>query len=92
VSSLDFGNAVTLGGFVIPALRQRRASTVVTMPNGATLVIGGLLQTDDVNTIRAIPLLSKIPIIGELFKRREKQRTESELLISVTPEIVRELE
>jgi pilus assembly protein CpaC len=92
VSSLDFGNAVTLGGFVIPALRKRTATTVVTMADGNTLVIGGLLQTDDVSTVRAIPLLSKIPIIGELFKRREKQRTESELIISVTPEIVRELE
>lgn len=88
VSSLDYGNAVTVGGFVLPALRSRKANTVVTVANGQSLILGGLLQSSDAKTIRKIPLLGDIPIIGELFKHRDFQESKSELVISVTPEII----
>jgi Flp pilus assembly secretin CpaC len=88
VSALDFGNAITVNGFVLPAMRTRKASTVVTMESGRTLVLGGLLQSQDTKNVNKIPLLSSIPIIGELFKHRDFQEGKSELVISVTPEIV----
>ena len=88
VSSLDYGNAVTIGGFVLPAMRSRRATTVVTVGNGQTLLIAGLLQSQDTKVVRKIPLIGDIPIIGELFKRREFQTGQNELVIMVTPEIV----
>lgn len=90
VSSLDFSNAVTLSGFVLPAIRQRKASTVVTMPDGGTLVLAGLIQSEDSKALRKIPVLGDLPIIGELFKRREFQKGESELVIMITPRIIRE--
>lgn len=87
VSSLDFANAVTIGGFVLPALRQRRASTTVTMQNGATLVLGGLIANEQSRNLRRVPFLGDLPIIGQLFRHREFQENESELVIVVTPTI-----
>jgi pilus assembly protein CpaC len=88
VSQLDFANAIIMSGFTVPAFRSRRAETVVHVASGATLVIGGLYQSEDSKAVSKIPLLSDIPIIGEFFKRTSKVRRESELVIFVTPEIV----
>lgn len=88
VSSLDASNSVTISGFTMPALRTRSASTQVTMTNGDTLVIGGLLQSEDAKSIRKIPLLGDLPIIGKLFQRKEFTTGKSELVIMVTPEIL----
>lgn len=87
VSSLDFANGITVSGFEIPALKERSAQTKVTIPDGGTLGIGGLLKKEDSETIRKIPVLSEIPIIGELFKHRTFQEGRSELVIFVTPRI-----
>lgn len=88
VSSLDYANAVEINGFKLPAMRQRKASTVVTMDNGGTLVLGGLIQRDEAKAMTKIPFLGDLPIIGELFRHREFQNGESELIILVTPQIV----
>lgn len=88
VSSLDFGNAITIGGFVIPALRSRKTASELTITAGHTLIIGGLLQSEDVKSVRKIPVLGDLPIIGRLFQRKEFQQGESELVITVTPEIM----
>lgn len=88
VSSLDFTNGVTISGFVLPALRTRKASTVVTVADGEALVIGGLLSSEDSKVVRKIPLLGDLPIIGKLFTRKEFQTGQTELIIMVTPEIV----
>lgn len=88
VSSLDFTNAVRLADFLIPALRTRRVTTTVHMANGESLAIGGLLSSEDVKTVDRVPLLSKIPVIGELFKSRRFTKDETELIILVTPQIV----
>src|SRR5262249_23212099 len=87
VSALDYTNAVTVNGFNLPALTTRRADSVVRIKNGQTLAIGGLLQNDLNKQVKAIPLLSKIPILGELFKDTRFQKGESELVILVTPEL-----
>jgi len=90
VSSLDFGNAIVVSNIVLPALRTRRAHSVVHIGDGQTLVIGGLYQNEISKSVRKIPILGDIPIIGEFFKRTDKQNRESELMIFVTPEIVTE--
>lgn len=91
VSSLDFTNAVETSDFVIPALRTRRATTTVHMKSGESLIIGGLLSSADTKSIERIPLLSKIPVIGELFKSRSFQKEETELVILITPVLQDEL-
>jgi pilus assembly protein CpaC len=92
VSTLDFNNGVTLGGFRIPALTTRRAETEVELRDGQSFAIAGLLdnvsQTDD----SAIPFLSSIPIIGVLFKSKAERATRTELMVLITPRLVRALD
>jgi len=88
VSTLDFGNAISVGGIVLPALKSRKAETKVQIKNGQTLVIGGLFSSEDSKQLRKIPFLGDIPILGELFRSHSTVRRESELMIFVTPEIV----
>jgi len=90
VSSLDFGNGVTLSGVVIPALRTRRTHTIVTVDDGGLLAIGGLIQSEDSKVVDRIPLLGSLPIIGELFRHETKIESRSELIIFVLPQIVGE--
>ncbi len=87
-SSLDYANALTMQGFNIPALRKREASTTVTVADGQTLIIGGLVQRDQSENISKIPILGDLPIIGQLFRHKEFQDGKTELVILVTPQIM----
>jgi len=86
VSALDFANALQLSGFLIPALATRRVETDVELMPGQSFVIGGLLDQRLVESINRIPGLSKIPLLGELFKSRTRSKNNTELLVIVTPE------
>jgi pilus assembly protein CpaC len=88
VSSLDFQNAVQMGGFTVPALRTRQAQTTVRIQGGQTLAIGGLISDEYGQSIQKIPFLSDIPVIGDFFKNKDYQRGLTELVILVTPEIL----
>jgi pilus assembly protein CpaC len=88
VSSLDFSNGLTLAGFQIPALLSRRASTVVEIQNGQTFAIAGLMDNSLAESVRKVPLLGDIPILGHLFKSTSFQRNQTELLVLVTPILV----
>jgi pilus assembly protein CpaC len=88
VSSLDFSNGLTLAGFQIPALLSRRASTVVEIQNGQTFAIAGLMDNSLSESVRKVPLLGDIPILGHLFKSTSFQRNQTELLVLVTPILV----
>jgi pilus assembly protein CpaC len=88
VSSLDYGNALLLSGFRIPALRTRRVETSVDVPTSRTLVISGLLNDERERVRTGVPLLSQLPVIGALFGSTRWQRNETELLIVVTPIVV----
>jgi len=91
VSSLDFGNAIEISGFKIPALRTRKAETTVELGDQETLVIGGLIM-EETNKVRTrIPILGHIPLLGYLFSDTRTVHTESELLIVVSPQLVRSL-
>lgn len=89
VSSLDWNNALDVGDAVIPALKVRRASTHLVVADGATIAIGGLLQNTDVKIVKKLPILGDIPIIGSLFKSDKFERGETELVILITPKVVR---
>lgn len=88
VSDLDFTNAVRASGFVIPSVTVRRATTTVYVDSGQSLAIGGLFSSKSVKVLTEVPLLGKIPIIGELFKSREFREDQTELVILVTPRIL----
>jgi hypothetical protein len=88
-SELDYANAVTLQSVAVPAITTRRADTTVELGDGESFVIGGLVSQATVSSVNRVPLLSQIPVLGTLFKRQEFSRKERELVIVVTPRLVR---
>lgn len=91
VSELDFNNGVTLEGFRIPALSTRRAETEVELRDGQSFAIAGLIDNTAQTDRSAIPILSQIPIIGYLFKSKAERQERTELLVLITPRLVRPL-
>jgi pilus assembly protein CpaC len=91
VSSLDFANGVTLAGFRIPALTTRYAETEVELRDGQSFAIAGLLNNIGQHDVASIPILSQIPIIGAIFKSRARRSEQTELLVLITPRLVRPL-
>jgi len=89
VSQLSAAGAVTIGGTQIPALTTRRAETTVELGSGQSLMIGGLLQNTHDNSIDQAPGLGHIPILGALFRSNGFKRNETELVIVVTPYLVK---
>jgi pilus assembly protein CpaC len=92
VSSLDFANGITLSGFRIPALTTRRAETDVELRDGQSFAIAGLLNNLSQDDTAAIPILSRLPIIGALFKSKGERAERTELLVLITPRLVRPLD
>ena len=91
VSSLDFGNGIELSGFRVPALRSRKAETTIEMKDQETLVIGGLFMEEENRVRTRIPILGHLPLLGYLFSSTRNVKVESELLIVVSPHIIRAL-
>ena len=89
VSELDFANGVSLQGFQIPALTVRRVKTVVELGDGQSFAIAGLLQENIRETVVKYPLLGDIPVLGALFRSTSFQKNETELIIIVTPHLVK---
>ncbi len=89
VSELTSNGAVILNGFQIPALTTRRAETTVELGSGQSFMIGGLLQNKHFNQIDKAPGIGDVPILGSLFRSSRFRRSESELVIIVTPYLVR---
>jgi pilus assembly protein CpaC len=91
VSELDFNNGITLEGFRIPALTTRRAETEVELRDGQSFAVAGLIDNTAQVDQAAIPLLSQVPIIGHLFKSKADRKERMELLVLITPRLVRAL-
>jgi pilus assembly protein CpaC len=91
VSTLDFTNGLTFQGTTIPGLSTRRVSTEIELESGQTFAIAGLLDNRVTEQLSKIPGLGDIPFFGRLFRSKNLQKTNSELLVIVTPEIVRPL-
>jgi pilus assembly protein CpaC len=89
VSSLDFAHAVEFQGYTIPALATRRVQTEVELENGQSFVIAGLLDNSITETLNKIPGIGDLPLLGKLFQSRSISRSNTELMVLVTPELVR---
>lgn len=88
-SELDYNNALTISGFSVPAIRTRRTDTTVELGDGESFVIGGLISKSTISNVDKVPLLGDLPIIGAFFKNLNFRSEEKELLIIVTPHLVR---
>ncbi len=89
VSALDFSNALTVSGFLVPALSTRRVETEMELRDGQSFAIAGLVDDRLTETMNKIPVLGDIPVLGYLFRSRTLNKTKTELLVLVTPRIVR---
>ena len=89
VSELSSDGAVSLNGYTIPALKVRRAETTVELGSGQSMMIAGLLSNDASHTITKLPGVGDVPVLGSLFKSTQFQRNESELVIVITPYLVK---
>jgi pilus assembly protein CpaC len=89
VSSLDVANGLVFQGFTIPALSVRRVVTEVELEDGQSFAIGGLLDNRTTETLNKIPGLGDIPFFGKLFRSKQANKSNTELLVMVTPEMVR---
>jgi pilus assembly protein CpaC len=92
VSSLDYSNGLTVSGFTVPALSTKRVTTEVELDNGQSFAIAGLLDNQLTENLDRLPGFANIPVLGKLFTSRSYSRSNSELLIVVTPELVRPLQ
>jgi pilus assembly protein CpaC len=88
VSALDFSNALTVSGFLVPAISTRRAEAEVDLGDGQTFAIAGLIDQRLTAAALKIPVLGDIPILGRLFRSRASNESRTELLVLITPRIV----
>jgi pilus assembly protein CpaC len=88
VSELDFANAVTIQGTIVPALTRRDARTTVELRDGQSFAIAGLLQTKNRQDVSQLPWIGSVPVIGTLFSSKSYQQQETDLVVIVTPHLV----
>jgi pilus assembly protein CpaC len=89
VSEIDHANAVTVAGTTVPALTVRKASTTLELHDGQSFMLGGLLQSNGSNDLDQLPWVGNLPVIGALFRSTEYQKNDTDLVILVTPHVVR---
>ncbi len=89
VSTIDFANGVKFQGFLIPALKTRRAKTGVELRDGQSFALAGLLDNNETRSLSKVPVLGDIPVLGNLFKSKDFQKNETELMFIVTAQLVK---
>ena len=88
VSDLDFADGITLNGFVVPALKTSKLSTDIVTRDGESVVMGGLLRRIETRNIDKIPLLGDLPILGKLFRSTNYQKTDTDVVFVMTPDVI----
>ena len=88
VSALDFTNAVEVSGFQVPAITVRRVKTEIELEKGQSFAIGGLLDNSETETFQKLPFLGDIPVLGKFFQSIDRTKSNTELIVIVTPETV----
>lgn len=89
VSTLNFNNPIQVAGITYPILNTRQASAVVELGSGDSFVLAGLLQSEESNNINKFPGVGDVPVLGSLFRSSQFQNNKTELVIIVTPYIVK---
>lgn len=88
-SDLDYTNSLSIGGVAVPAITTRRADTTVELGDGESFIIGGLVSRTTTSNVDKVPLLGDLPILGSFFRQNKYQMNEKELVILVTPHLVK---
>jgi pilus assembly protein CpaC len=91
VSELDFANGVAISGFQLPGIKTRKAESGLQLADGQTFVLAGLIDSKITKKVTKIPILGDIPFLGAIFRNSRYSNQETELMVMVTPKIVRPL-
>jgi pilus assembly protein CpaC len=89
VSEVSLDNAITITGITVPSIKTRRAETTLEIPSGGAMAMAGLIQEQTKQAINGLPGLSQVPVLGTLFRSRDYVNNQTELMVLVTPYIVR---
>lgn len=89
VSALDYANGVTISGFSVPGVSVRNVNTEVELSEGQSFALAGLLDNRETETLSKIPFIGDVPILGKLFQSKSRTKNNTELMVIVTPELVR---
>jgi pilus assembly protein CpaC len=89
VSELNFAQQIQISGFSIPSLTKREARTTIELRDGQSFSIAGLLQSESDRNINQLPWIGSVPVLGALFRSSQYQNNETELVVIVTPHLVR---
>lgn len=92
VSTIDYSNGVKFDGFLIPALRTRRAKTGVELRDGQSFALAGLMDNNETRSLSKVPVVGDIPVLGSLFKSKSFQKQETELMFIVTAQMVKPID
>lgn len=92
VSELDFSAGITISGTTVPALTVRRTDTTVELGDGESFVLSGLVSDSQINNVNKLPWLGDLPVLGAFFRSTSISRSEKELIMIVTPHLVRPLQ
>jgi pilus assembly protein CpaC len=91
VSALDYSNSVTISGFTIPALSTRRVESEMDLSDGQSFAIAGLVDDRVTKILSKVPGIGDLPVLGQLFRSTSFSKSKTELLILVTPRVVKPL-
>jgi len=91
VSSLDYTNALSISGYIVPAISTRRVESEMDLQDGQSFAIAGLLDNTVTNQFQKIPWIGDVPVLGKLFQSHSYNKSKSELLVVVTPRVVKPL-
>ena len=89
VSEVSNDNSVTITGFTVPSIKTRRAETTLEIPSGGSMAMAGLIQDQTKQAINGLPGLAQVPVLGTLFRSRDFVNNQTELMVLVTPYVVR---
>jgi pilus assembly protein CpaC len=89
VSEVSLDNSITVTGITVPSIRTRRAETTLEIPSGGSMAMAGLIQEQTKQAINGLPGLSQLPVLGSLFRSRDYVNNQTELMVLVTPYVVR---
>jgi len=89
VSEVSLDNSITVTGITVPSIRTRRAETTLEIPSGGSMAMAGLIQEQTKQAINGLPGLAQVPVLGSLFRSRDYVNNQTELMVLVTPYVVR---
>jgi pilus assembly protein CpaC len=89
VSNLSTQDSITISGQNVPSIQTRRAETTVEIPSGGSLAMAGMIQEQTKQAINGVPGLMQLPVLGTLFRSRDYINNQTELMVLVTPYVVR---